>query len=228
MPIVVPSVLLSGGEPLMRPELFAFAEYARRLSLDSPALDELLDELRHITGAAHVFTDGDLSAFTQDWRRRAHGKALAVVRRIRPRVVLGFGGYAAGPGGNAGINRPAIKDFGMHGLLGALDVTTGQMVARFPTHYDNESGVLATSGGIVFTATVDGTISAHNDETLEQLWSFNTGYGIKSPVISYAVDGKQYIAILAGGNLTTAGLQADFPEIITNKIPGGALFVFAL
>jgi len=43
-------------------------------------MNALLDELRHITGAAHVFTDGDLSAFTQDWRRRAHGKALAVVR----------------------------------------------------------------------------------------------------------------------------------------------------
>jgi alcohol dehydrogenase (cytochrome c) len=146
-----------------------------------------------------------------------------------PVIARADGGVdAAGPGGNAGINRPAIKDFGMHGLLGALDVTTGEMVARLPLHYDNESGVLATSGGLVFTATVDGTVSAHNSETLEQLWSFNTGYGIKSPVISYAVDGKQYIAILAGGNLTTAGLQADFPEIITNKIPGGALFVFAL
>ena len=43
-------------------------------------MNELLDALRHITGAAHVFTDGDLSAFTQDWRKRAHGKALAVVR----------------------------------------------------------------------------------------------------------------------------------------------------
>ena len=43
-------------------------------------MNALLDELRRITGAAHVFTDGDLSAFTQDWRRRAHGKALAVVR----------------------------------------------------------------------------------------------------------------------------------------------------
>jgi FAD/FMN-containing dehydrogenase len=43
-------------------------------------MNDLLDALRHITGAAHVFTDGDLSAFTQDWRRRARGKALAVVR----------------------------------------------------------------------------------------------------------------------------------------------------
>jgi len=43
-------------------------------------MNQLLDELRAITGAAHVFTEGDLSAFTQDWRRRARGQALAVVR----------------------------------------------------------------------------------------------------------------------------------------------------
>ena len=40
----------------------------------------LLDRLRHITGAAHVYTDGDLSAYTRDWRKRAQGTALAVVR----------------------------------------------------------------------------------------------------------------------------------------------------
>jgi len=40
----------------------------------------LLDELRHVVGAAHVFTDGDLSAWEQDWRKRMQGKALAVVR----------------------------------------------------------------------------------------------------------------------------------------------------
>jgi FAD/FMN-containing dehydrogenase len=43
-------------------------------------MQTLLDELRHIVGAAHVFTEGDLSAWEQDWRKRSHGKALAVVR----------------------------------------------------------------------------------------------------------------------------------------------------
>ncbi|MES2191359.1 MAG: FAD-binding oxidoreductase [Pseudomonadota bacterium] len=42
--------------------------------------DVLLDTLRQITGAAHVLTEGDLSAWEQDWRKRARGKALAVVR----------------------------------------------------------------------------------------------------------------------------------------------------
>jgi FAD/FMN-containing dehydrogenase len=40
----------------------------------------LLNELRRIVGVAHVLTEGDLSAWEQDWRKRSHGKALAVVR----------------------------------------------------------------------------------------------------------------------------------------------------
>ena len=39
-----------------------------------------IDSLRSICGQAHVLTDGDLSAFEVDWRKRSHGKALAVVR----------------------------------------------------------------------------------------------------------------------------------------------------
>ncbi|WP_295528712.1 FAD-binding oxidoreductase [uncultured Pseudacidovorax sp.] len=40
----------------------------------------LIDSLRALVGAAHVLTDGDLTAYEQDWRKRARGKALAVVR----------------------------------------------------------------------------------------------------------------------------------------------------
>lgn len=43
-------------------------------------MQALLEALRHIVGAAHVFTDGDLTAWEQDWRKRSRGKALAVVR----------------------------------------------------------------------------------------------------------------------------------------------------
>ena len=39
-----------------------------------------LEQLRDICGQAHVLTEGDLSAFEVDWRKRSHGKALAVVR----------------------------------------------------------------------------------------------------------------------------------------------------
>ncbi|QKV53778.1 FAD-binding oxidoreductase [Comamonas antarctica] len=43
-------------------------------------MSKLLDTLRQIVGAPNVLTEGDLSAYEQDWRRRSHGKALAVVR----------------------------------------------------------------------------------------------------------------------------------------------------
>ena len=42
--------------------------------------DQLLDGLVQRVGAAHVLTEGDLSAWELDWRRRWRGKALAVVR----------------------------------------------------------------------------------------------------------------------------------------------------
>lgn len=44
------------------------------------ALLDLLNTLRELLGKAHVLTDGDLSAYEQDWRKRTRGKALAVVR----------------------------------------------------------------------------------------------------------------------------------------------------
>ncbi|MCH9847590.1 MAG: FAD-binding oxidoreductase [Betaproteobacteria bacterium] len=46
-------------------------------TIDLPAF---LNSLRHIVGEANVLTDGDLSAWTHDWRKRVQGKALTVVR----------------------------------------------------------------------------------------------------------------------------------------------------
>ena len=40
----------------------------------------LIETLRSIVGAAHVLTEGDLTAWELDWRKREHGRALAVVR----------------------------------------------------------------------------------------------------------------------------------------------------
>lgn len=43
-------------------------------------MQDLIESLRRAVGPEHVLTEGDLSAYEQDWRRRMHGKALAVVR----------------------------------------------------------------------------------------------------------------------------------------------------
>ena len=43
-------------------------------------MQDLIESLRRAVGPDHVLTEGDLSAYEQDWRRRLRGKALAVVR----------------------------------------------------------------------------------------------------------------------------------------------------
>ena len=50
----------------------------------------------------------------------------------------------------------------------------------------------------MFLGHLDGTFSAYDAKTLQELWSFNTGTGINAPPITYSVNGKQYVAVLVG------------------------------
>ncbi len=79
--------------------------------------DSLINTLRGITGAANVLTEGDLSAWEQDWRKRARGKALAVVRPGNTAEVAAVvkacvaAGVSLVPqGGNTGLVVGAIPD----------------------------------------------------------------------------------------------------------------------
>ena len=85
------------------------------------------------------------------------------------------------------------------GSITAIDVTTGKQVAKVRLAYPNLSGVTVTAGGLVFTGLQDGWVVVYDDRTLAPLWSFFAGNALKAPPISYAVGGKQYIAIIAGG-----------------------------
>ncbi|HVK33004.1 MAG TPA: FAD-binding oxidoreductase [Burkholderiaceae bacterium] len=77
----------------------------------------LLDTLRSVVGAAHVLTDGDLSAWQHDWRKRWHGKALAVVRpgsteevAAVVRACAGRGVAIVPQGGNTGLVGGGVPD----------------------------------------------------------------------------------------------------------------------
>lgn len=60
---------------------------------------------------------------------------------------------------------------------------------------------MATAGGIVFAGEGNGLFKAYNSETGNMLWQFQAGAGVNAPPVSYTVDGKQYIAVAAGGNV---------------------------
>ena len=78
---------------------------------------DFLESLRQITGPAHVLHDGDLSAYTQDWRKRVQGKALAVVRPASVNEVaaivkacLAAGASLVPQGGNTGLAVGSVPD----------------------------------------------------------------------------------------------------------------------
>ena len=70
----------------------------------------LIDTLRSLIGATHVITEGDMTAWEQDWRRRVRGKALAVVRPANTQEVAAVvkacaaaGTSIVPQGGNTGL-----------------------------------------------------------------------------------------------------------------------------
>jgi alcohol dehydrogenase (cytochrome c) len=130
-----------------------------------------------------------------------------------------------GPFWNGGI---ATRNNRMAGGIAAIDMTTGKLKATRLLDYPVYSGVLATAGGLVFTATIDGTVLAVDDEQLEPLWSLNVGTSISAPPMTYAVDGKQFVAIHVGGGAPwNIGVLKGTPELHTLE-SGSTLFVFAL
>jgi alcohol dehydrogenase (cytochrome c) len=123
-------------------------------------------------------------------------------------------------------------DFGYDGRLSSgivmVDPATGEVVKRKAMPYANTSGALATAGGIIVTALIDGTVIALDDQTLDELWSFNVGTGINAPPMTYAVDGKQYIAIATGLTRNSMGRLATTPEKRNLGKSATMIFVFAL
>ena len=89
----------------------------------------------------------------------------------------------------------------------ALDVETGKTVWDFKLFQGSLSnGVLATAGGVLFASSRDGNIIALDAKTGKYLWHYQTGGTHAASPMSYAVDGRQYIALTAGSVLFSFAL----------------------
>ena len=82
-----------------------------------PDRDTALAALCAAAGPAHVLTEGDLSAYEIDWRRRWHGRALAVVRpgstdevAAVVRACIAHGLSIVPQGGNTGLVGGGVPD----------------------------------------------------------------------------------------------------------------------
>ncbi len=102
------------------------------------------------------------------------------------------------------------------GRLVAVNLDTGKVAWGAKTPQPLIGGVLATAGDIVFNGEANGWYKAYDARTGKELWKYNCGAGVNSPGVAYMVNGKQYIAVAAGGNN-----QIDAKR-------GNSVFVFAL
>ncbi len=86
------------------------------------------------------------------------------------------------------------------GVFSAVSVATGKLLWQNKTDRPMVGGALATAGHLVFAGEGNGKFDAFDTTTGKLLWQYQADYGVNAPPISYAVNGKQYIAVAAGGN----------------------------
>jgi alcohol dehydrogenase (cytochrome c) len=94
-------------------------------------------------------------------------------------------------------------------FLRALDLQSGKMVWEIPRVGGgaSASGVMSTAGGLVFYGdNTGGALIAVNAATGERLWQLETHQTWKSSPMTYAIDGKQYVGVVAGSTVRVFGL----------------------
>jgi alcohol dehydrogenase (cytochrome c) len=119
----------------------------------------------------------------------------------------------------------APNNGGNVGTIYAISAETGATSWKFEQRAATMS-LVATGGGVLFGGDVSGRFRALDQRSGKVLWEINLGSPVTGYPISYAVDGKQYVAVSTGVSLTQSGLSGLTPELRPST--GNNLFVFAL
>jgi alcohol dehydrogenase (cytochrome c) len=101
-----------------------------------------------------------------------------------------------------------IPSEGSQKVLVAFSLDTGSIAWKYPQAGGGRSsaGTMATAGGLVFFGDDGGSFEAVDAQSGKALWHFNTGQDISASPMSYAVGGKQYVAIAAGSDVFSFAL----------------------
>ena len=121
---------------------------------------------------------------------------------------------------------------GNYGRLQAIDLKNRELAWQYRQEVVPASASLATAGGLVFLGYLDHGFKAFDQQTGDVLWETQLDAIPAAFPITYSVNGKQYIAIVAGQlNLHTGiwlGLMNQFTGFVPETPGAAALWVFAL
>ena len=95
---------------------------------------------------------------------------------------------------------------------------------RWTVEYGNywNGGTLATAGNLVFQGTAAGDFIAYRASDGAKLWSSWATTGIVAPPITYAIDGKQYVSVMAGWGGAFSKKARSYGRLLTYTIGGSA------
>ena len=116
---------------------------------------------------------------------------------------------------------------GYLGDIEAYDPVNRKIVWERKLDLPYNGGILTTGGDLAFYGDMHGDFTALDARNGKKLWDIRLGSGIGQGAISFAVKGKQYIAIVVGRNVSTPAFMGEPGNKIVNATPeGGTLYVF--
>ena len=113
----------------------------------------------------------------------------------------------------------------MAGTVQAISVETGTIMWKYQQRAGTTS-LVATASGLLFGGDVNGRFRALDQATGKVLWETNLGSAVTGYPITFAIEGKQYVAVSTGSSLATGGIAALTPELKQSN--ANNLFVFTL
>ncbi len=105
------------------------------------------------------------------------------------------------------------------GWLRSFDAATGRQLWAYHAPMPMVAGVTPTAGGVVFTGSVDGSFLVFDARSGAVLYRFNTGGAIGGGVMTYAMDGRQYVMATSGNSSRTIVGAGGAATVVVFALP---------
>jgi alcohol dehydrogenase (cytochrome c) len=124
--------------------------------------------------------------------------------------------------------RPGADPAKLAGIA-KIDLKTGEIQRIYEAREAGNGAMLATAGNLLFWGDIGGVLRAFDPDTGKILWqSEQLGGTVQTSTITYAVDGKQYVAVINAESLMGARTLAAAAGATLPPRAGNTLNVFAL